>query len=79
VKELGNLAPTNLYTYNQPSVKKILDVAGGTGDISFRILENHNHKSTLNNILDIKAIVFDINQSMLDEGAIRAKNMGLKT
>ena len=25
--------------------KHYLDVAGGTGDISFRILDNHNHQS----------------------------------
>lgn len=56
----------------------ILDVAGGTGDISFRILENHNHKSICSTNVDVKTIVFDINQSMLDEGAARAKQMGLK-
>lgn len=27
--------------------------------------------------LDVKTYVFDINQSMLDEGAIKAKKMGL--
>jgi len=55
-----------------------LDVAGGTGDISYRILENHNHKSICSTNVDVKTIVFDINQSMLDEGAARAKQMGLK-
>ena len=46
VEELGNLSPNNLYTHEQyKSVKKVLDVAGGTGDISFKILENHHRQS----------------------------------
>jgi len=46
VQELGILAPRNLYNNSkEQSVRKVLDVAGGTGDISYRILDNHGHKS----------------------------------
>lgn len=46
VKELGHLSPSNLYTHaKQAGPKQVLDVAGGTGDISFRILEHHGHRS----------------------------------
>lgn len=47
VKTLGNLAPDKLYTYQKtrPTIR-VLDVAGGTGDISLRILENHGYRST---------------------------------
>jgi ubiquinone/menaquinone biosynthesis C-methylase UbiE len=39
VSELGNLCPSNFYTHHDaPPPKQVLDVAGGTGDISFRIL-----------------------------------------
>lgn len=61
-------------------VRKVLDVAGGTGDISYRILDNHNHQSIIFLLyisIDIKCTVFDINQSMLDEGQKRADTMGL--
>lgn len=42
---------------------KLLDVAGGTGDISFRFLKRGGGHST----------VFDMTQSMLDEGRKRAE------
>lgn len=48
---------------------KLLDVAGGTGDIAFRIIEasgRHAH-----------ATVLDINGSMLEVGMERAKKKGL--
>ncbi|RUW23897.1 bifunctional demethylmenaquinone methyltransferase/2-methoxy-6-polyprenyl-1,4-benzoquinol methylase UbiE [Mesorhizobium sp. M4B.F.Ca.ET.215.01.1.1] len=48
---------------------KVLDVAGGTGDIAFRIIEasdRHAH-----------ATVLDINGSMLDVGRDRAETKGL--
>ena len=78
MQELGILAPRNLYNNSkEQSVRQVLDVAGGTGDISYRILDNHGHKSKWFVKKDIKTIVFDINQSMLNEGAARAKNMGL--
>ena len=46
-----------------------LDVAGGTGDIAFRLVEASNRNA--------KVTVLDINGSMLDVGRDRAKKMGL--
>jgi demethylmenaquinone methyltransferase/2-methoxy-6-polyprenyl-1,4-benzoquinol methylase len=47
----------------QPN-QKLLDVAGGTGDISFRFLKRASNAH---------ATVFDMTQSMLDEGQLRAE------
>ncbi|RWA71266.1 bifunctional demethylmenaquinone methyltransferase/2-methoxy-6-polyprenyl-1,4-benzoquinol methylase UbiE [Mesorhizobium sp.] len=48
---------------------KVLDVAGGTGDIAFRIIEaSHRHAH---------ATVLDINGSMLEVGRDRADKKGL--
>ena len=48
---------------------KVLDVAGGTGDIAFRIVEASGRKA--------HATVLDINGSMLAVGAERARKKGL--
>ncbi len=48
---------------------KVLDVAGGTGDIAFRIVEASNRQA--------HATVLDINGSMLGVGAERAEKKGL--
>ena len=48
---------------------KLLDVAGGTGDISFRFLDRLKG--------DGHATVCDMTQAMLDEGALRAEKHGL--
>jgi len=48
----------------------ILDVAGGTGDIAFRILD---HCSNVHGDLTSKVTVADINPDMLAEGHKRAK------
>ncbi|WBW75348.1 C-methyltransferase [Schizosaccharomyces osmophilus] len=55
---------------NSTTPMKVLDVAGGTGDIAFRLLDhatqrNHDHSS--------KVIVADINPDMLAVGKRRAK------
>lgn len=50
---------------------KILDVAGGTGDIAFRMLD---HASTINKDLRTSVIISDINTAMLAEGEKRAKS-----
>ncbi|KAF2689972.1 hypothetical protein K458DRAFT_439094 [Lentithecium fluviatile CBS 122367] len=47
----------------------ILDIAGGTGDIAFRMLD---HASTINNDAHTKVTVADINPDMLAEGRKRA-------
>ena len=48
---------------------KALDVAGGTGDIAFRIVEASGRNAHV--------AVLDINQSMLDVGRERAEKLGL--
>jgi 2-methoxy-6-polyprenyl-1,4-benzoquinol methylase len=47
----------------------ILDIAGGTGDIAFRMLD---HASTINNDAHTRVTVADINADMLAEGRKRA-------
>ena len=48
---------------------KILDIAGGTGDIAFRMLD---HTSIVNNDHQSKVVVSDINPEMLTEGKKRS-------
>ncbi|KAI9864243.1 MAG: 2-hexaprenyl-6-methoxy-1,4-benzoquinone methyltransferase [Vezdaea acicularis] len=57
------LASSSSSSYN------ILDVAGGTGDIAFRLL---NHTRKVNLSLKTKVTVADINADMLSEGQKRA-------
>lgn len=59
---------TALNPRKDPSYK-VLDVAGGTGDIAFRIVEASGRKG--------HATVLDINGSMLAVGAERAQKKGL--
>ncbi|KAL8814536.1 MAG: hypothetical protein Q9223_006247 [Gallowayella weberi] len=47
----------------------MLDIAGGTGDIAFRLLD---HATLINNDHDSKVIVSDINPAMLAEGRKRS-------
>ncbi|MEM8790009.1 MAG: bifunctional demethylmenaquinone methyltransferase/2-methoxy-6-polyprenyl-1,4-benzoquinol methylase UbiE [Pseudomonadota bacterium] len=47
---------------------RLLDVAGGTGDIAFRFLDR---------VPDGEVTVCDITQAMLDEGAARAQEKGI--
>jgi len=47
----------------------ILDIAGGTGDIAFRMLD---HASTINHDAHTKVTVADINPDMLAEGKKRS-------
>lgn len=60
---------------------RILDVAGGTGDIAFRIVERkrkdeQNRKENLSNVQVEPVVVVDINENMLQVGMERAKNRG---
>jgi demethylmenaquinone methyltransferase/2-methoxy-6-polyprenyl-1,4-benzoquinol methylase len=48
---------------------EVLDVAGGTGDVSFRIVERSDGA--------VQATVCDINSSMLDVGRARAEKLDL--
>jgi ubiquinone/menaquinone biosynthesis methyltransferase len=54
----------------------ILDVAGGTGDIAFRIFEKHNKRAHHFGQPDLQIKVLDINTSMLKVGADRARKLG---
>ncbi len=61
VRSLNPGSPTHPQTY--------LDIAGGTGDIAFRLLD---HATKLNNDTASKVIVSDINPQMLAEGKKRS-------
>lgn len=61
-------------SYVQPIAgQKILDVAGGTGDVAFRLLAN----SEKNGVLDYSVTILDINEKMLEVGQERARQKGL--
>ncbi|KAH8862299.1 2-methoxy-6-polyprenyl-1,4-benzoquinol methylase, mitochondrial [Schistosoma japonicum] len=61
---------------------KYLDVAGGTGDIAFRINKYAKHICTVPEALETKVTVSpdvtvcDINPSMMEVGKLRAKKLG---
>lgn len=55
---------------------KLLDVAGGTGDIAFRFL---NYTKTTNSQHDCHVTVCDINSHMLDVGKRRALTLNYTT
>ncbi|XP_057294784.1 2-methoxy-6-polyprenyl-1,4-benzoquinol methylase, mitochondrial-like [Hydractinia symbiolongicarpus] len=59
---------------------KILDMAGGTGDIAFKMLDNIIHSSPSTNFEDTNTeiIISDINQAMLDVGKQRAEKLGIE-
>jgi ubiquinone/menaquinone biosynthesis methyltransferase len=52
---------------------KVLDVAGGTGDIAFRLISNANKRA----VYDYSVTVLDINEKMLEVGKQRATQRGL--
>ncbi|KAI1662099.1 ubiquinone/menaquinone [Daldinia decipiens] len=55
-----------------PKPQRILDVAGGTGDIAFRML---HHAHTLNRNPDVHVTISDINPSMLAVGKQRSLSL----
>ncbi|TKA27367.1 hypothetical protein B0A50_04979 [Salinomyces thailandicus] len=55
-------------TTSSPRGQKILDIAGGTGDIALRHLD---HSTTINNDHKTSVIISDINPEMLAEGMKR--------
>ncbi|KXJ96802.1 ubiE/COQ5 methyltransferase family-domain-containing protein [Microdochium bolleyi] len=55
---------------NPPSAQRILDIAGGTGDIAFRMLHQAH---VVNRNPDVHVTISDINASMLAVGASRSK------
>ena len=54
---------------SDPQGWNILDIAGGTGDIAFRMLD---HASTINNDAHTRVTISDINPDMLAEGKKRS-------
>ena len=54
---------------NSSTSQTILDIAGGTGDIAFRLL---NHATSIHNDHNSRVIVSDINPAMLSEGRKRS-------
>ncbi|KAI4086748.1 MAG: hypothetical protein LQ344_007317 [Seirophora lacunosa] len=66
----GSPSPSSSSPINHPRTPwTMLDVAGGTGDIAFRLLD---HASLINGDNESKVIVSDINPDMLAEGKRRA-------
>lgn len=59
----------------QPQPLNILDIAGGTGDIAFRMLD---HSTKIHNDTTSHVTVADINPQMLEEGRKRAKESTYK-
>lgn len=61
-----------LSPHNPPTPQNILDVAGGTGDIAFRML-HHAHQVNANP--DVRVTISDINTSMLAVGKQRSLSL----
>ena len=93
VSDIGYLKPGKQYQENSVIEKavKVLDVAGGTGDISFRILEKNKEERTHVGAMGkmkhyikkyclydkgINVTCLDINEGMLENGRQRAKGYG---
>merc|ERR1712046_124026 len=78
VKSIGPLKPRKIIDEKGVLVKseplKCLDVAGGTGDISFRILDKAKQDSPEE--LSVNITVSDINADMLNVGKKRAVERG---
>ncbi|MSP33309.1 MAG: bifunctional demethylmenaquinone methyltransferase/2-methoxy-6-polyprenyl-1,4-benzoquinol methylase UbiE [Rickettsiales bacterium] len=73
IAEINFNTPHGLSTsQNQDSTLKFIDVAGGTGDIAFRITKKAREKN-----LPHKIEVVDINQEMLNCGKDRAIDLNL--
>jgi ubiquinone/menaquinone biosynthesis C-methylase UbiE len=69
VEDLGRLG--NRGVYNAPDSVALLDVAGGTGDIAFRVHEKHARNG-------VALTILDINASMLAEGKKKAEQLNYK-
>jgi len=78
VKSIGPLKPRKIIDEKgvlvQTEPLKCLDVAGGTGDISFRILDKASQDSP--EVLSVNITVSDINADMLTVGKKRAVERG---
>jgi 2-methoxy-6-polyprenyl-1,4-benzoquinol methylase len=81
VNTIGLLKPNIIYDEKGNSHQekmKVIDVAGGTGDISFRIYERaRSYSKNYFSIMPVEIKVIDINANMLEVGKMRAKEMGI--
>jgi len=81
VNSVGILKPNIIFDEKGNSKEeklKIIDVAGGTGDISFRIREKaKNYSKNYFSIMPVEIKVLDINTNMLSVGKERAKEMDI--
>lgn len=68
VRSLNPGIPLSLSTAEQAQGQKILDIAGGTGDIAFRLLDHATH---INKDSKTGVIISDVNKEMLEEGKKR--------
>jgi len=79
VNEIGVLRPYRTYTeegeIEGKRKTKVLDVAGGTGDIAFKIINKQSQHSR-NLVADLEITVFDINDNMLRVGQKRSADLG---
>lgn len=77
VNKIGYIKPHVSYDSEGKEIKKplkIIDVAGGTGDISYRILEKADEYFSKNfDIYPVEITVVDINENMINEGIKRAE------
>lgn len=60
----------------EPQGQKLLDIAGGTGDIAFRLLD---HATNVNGDTKTSIIISDINADMLEEGKKRYSNTNYRS
>jgi 2-methoxy-6-polyprenyl-1,4-benzoquinol methylase len=79
VNSIGMLKPNRIYDSHgnfKDEKLKIIDVAGGTGDISFRIWEKaKNYSKNYFTMMPCEIKVVDINSNMLEVGRQRAEEM----
>lgn len=61
---------------DQKEPMKIIDVAGGTGDIAFAIYEESKRQKQYSVNVDVDITISDINSSMLGVGQDRARDRG---
>lgn len=62
------IPPSSSHASSEPQGQRILDIAGGTGDIAFRMLD---HATYINKDNNTYVTISDINSEMLDEGKKR--------
>lgn len=82
VNSIGLLKPNTIYDAStgksHEEKLQIVDVAGGTGDIAFRIWERaRNYSKSYYTIMPVQITIVDINANMLEVGKARAKERNI--